>query len=231
MATAIADEMLKDALVHVNKLELALLPNDDKIDHVFSKKFENTMKRLIKKQRRPNYSSANLLRKKVVIGFVAAIIFSMTMAMSVSGFREGFFEMVQQIFDKFSIITYEANGEILEDSKPFVEYELTTVPEGYVLADETIDEFLQIKVATYRDKDDKYIGFDQYSVKRADFTINTEGTTLENVIVDGQEVNYYSNIGIQNVFWDNGEYVFFISGEIDKKTLLELVKYTKVKEK
>lgn len=223
-------EELTSALTVVRDSYVADTFDCKMVTHDFSPEFERNMNLMMKRQRKPYYSITNSPMKKITLGFVAALIFSMTMVMSVSALREGFFDMVQQIFEKFSIITYQSNGITSNIDKPFVEYELTELPEGYVLTEENVIPETKQKIVTYKNKDNTYLGFDQYPIETADFMINTEGVTLEEIFVDNQTLYYYSNLGIQNVFWDNGEYVFFISGEIDKETLLDLVNHTKIKE-
>lgn len=224
----ISDELLKKASAAF--VDENLTQSMQECNHVFSTPFEKKMQKLIQSEKRVFYPLVNSGGRRFAVTFALAIIMSMTMVMSVSALREGLFEMVQKIFDKFSIITYEYDGEISSEEKPFVEYELTDLPEGYVLTDVAIDVDIKMKYSNYENGKNT-ISFDQYAIETADFAINTEGVTLEEIVVDNQMLYYYSNLGLQNVFWDNGEYVFLITGEIDKESLLDLVKHTKMKEK
>lgn len=222
--------MLKKALAISREIHLNELSEPDET-HVFSARFEKKMNKLVKSEKRVYYPLVNSPRRRIAVSFALVIILSMTMVMSVSAFREGIFEMVQQIFDKFSIITYEEKSDNQLEVKPFVEYELTNVPEGYFLEEEHVTPEAKMKAAYYKnDKDINTIAFNQYPIENVDFMINTEGVALEEHYIYEQTVNYYSNLGIQNIFWDNGEYAFLICGEIDKNILLDLVKYIKIKE-
>lgn len=222
-------EELTSALTIVRDSYIADAFDCEMVTHDFSPRFESKMNLMIKRQRKPYYTITNSPMKKITLGFVAALIFSMTIVMSVSALREGFFDMVQQIFEKFSIVSYQSDEISPNIDKPFVEYELTKLPEGYVLTEENIVESMKTKDCEYSNSINSIL-FNQYSIENADFMINTGGVTLEEIFIDNHTLYYYSNLGIQNVFWDNGEYTFFMSGVIDKETLLDLVNHTKIKE-
>lgn len=222
-------EELTAALTVVRNAYVADAFDCQMITHDFSPEFERKMKQLIKRQRKPYYSITNSSIKKITLGFVAAVIFSMTMVMSVSALREGLFDMVQQVFEKFSIVTYQSKEVSPNMDKPFVEYELTKLPEGYVLTEENVVEGMKIKDSEYSNGINSIL-FYQYHIETADFMINTEGVNLEELFVNNRTLHYYSNLGIQTVFWNNGEYSFNISGEIDKETLLDLVNHTNIAE-
>ena len=222
-----SDKALRKALAKARDIQLSEIIVDE--DHVFSAKFERKMQRLIKSERKSFYPLVNSFGKRMAVSFVIVTIISITMVMSVTASREKFFEMVQQVFEKYSIITYEIDSSGANDSSdnidtPFVEYEITQLPEGFVEEEEVVVEEMKAKIIYYR-KDNLLIDFYQHPIEDADFMINTEGVTLDELVIDDQPVYYYSNLGIQNVFWDNGEYVFMISGDIPKEDLLNLVKY------
>lgn len=235
-----SDALLKQAAALAGKafFDDIVIPEEE---HVFSKRFERKMKRLIKyarkKEANPSLSYSSFTRRRVALCITLAIILSLFFAVTVSAANGSLFNMIEKVFPKYSIVTYQPGEDLTGGAlssiadKPFVEYELTYVPDGYTLTEESVVPELKEKTLYFDNISGNCISFNQFPIEKTDFMLNTEGTTLESFSLDETEFHYCSNLGMQMLFWDNGEYVFLISSELDKETVIKLAQSTKIKEK
>lgn len=188
-------------------------------EHIFSRKFEQKMKKLINRRRKPYYKLINKTWKRAVCAVTAAAV-SMTIVMQVEAVRSLFKDFLAYIYEKFSVLQSidSSNApETIEDV-----YVIT-----YDLSDYVIDygknngEFFNV---TYRNND-IIIDYFQYTKTNYDSLWNTEETNLEKIIIGNYEAVYFNdNHNFETIVWDNGEYIFSISSNIGKNVLIDIAK-------
>lgn len=188
-------------------------------EHIFSKKFERKMKKLINRRRKPYYKLINKTWKRAVCA-VTAVAVSMTIAMQVEAVRSLFKDFFAYIYEKFSVLQSVDGSnapETIEDV-----YVIT-----YDLSDYVIDyeknngEFLNV---TYRNND-VIIDFYQYTKTNYDLLWNTEETNLEKIIIGNYEAVYFEDNHNYNVItWDNGNYIISINSNVGKDILIDVAK-------
>lgn len=211
-----ADEKLKRAIFE------ALSPEYDMVseysEHAFSDKFEKNMQKLIARQKKPYYMMINTVGKRAACVIFVALIAFTAAVLNVEALRTAFRDFFVNIFEKFSIVQsadVENSPETIEDIY-VIAYDLGGFTEE-VWVDTEFDR------RTEYVKDDCHINFGQ-SVKNAfNSRLNTEDADVLTVVVGGHEAMYYrDNHNYDTVIWDNGDYIFMLSGNIDKDELIKI---------
>ena len=179
----------------------------DMPDHRFSPQFERKMKRLA-----GGGAPKKLTVRRLFICVTAALI-----AAAVSAVRDFFKRFFTETFRTHTAVQSADTAEAPETIEAVYTID---VPEGF----ETEDEFVSdIFCNTTYVNNNKHIYFSQNVKSAFDVNVNTEDHTMEYVEINGcdgfivdisNEVSYIS--------WDNGEYIFEISGSIGKNELISV---------
>ena len=222
--TYFTDVELETALLNIDNYELSLII-DDAIEYDFSRRFKRKMRSFIRQSKHSPTTNVflNVVKRAAIIIF-AFIITSFTTVISVEALRLPFFKLVQNIFTQYTEVRYISPDEHGAVDKIFIPCEPTYIPKGFELT-MAIEDYCVIK-EYYDDKGNRFL-FEQDFAAGVGYVFNTEGTVIEKMKFDGRELSYISNLGEQTVFWEDNGYSFVISGSIDKKTLLKMVKSTK----
>lgn len=211
-----ADEKLKRAIFE------ALSPEYDMVseysEHAFSDKFEKNMQKLIARQKKPYYSMINTVGKRAACVILAVLIAFTAAVLNVEALRTAFRDFFVNIFEKFSIVQSadeNKSPETIEDIY-VIAYNLSGFTEE-VWADTEFDR------RTEYVKGDCHIDFEQSVKKAFNSRLNTESADVLTVVVGGHEAMYYrDNHNYDTVTWDNGDYIFVLSGNIGKDELIKL---------
>ncbi len=188
-------------------------------EHIFSKKFERKMKKLIGRRRKPYYKLINRAWKMAAC-VVIAIIMSTTIAMQVEAVRNLVKDFFVYIYDKFSIFQ-SVNGNNAPETIENI-YAITYELHDYEIIYEEYDNYS--RNITYKNED-IVIDYFQYVKFAYDVHLNTENTDIENFVINGKEVIYYKdNHEYDHLIWDNGDYIISISSNIGKNALVEIAK-------
>lgn len=184
----------------------------DMPEHRFSPQFERKMKRLA-----GGGALKKLTVRRLFICVTAALIAAALAASSVSAVRDFFKRFFTETFSTHTAVQSADTAEAPETIE--VVYTID-VPEGF----ETEDEFMSdiFCNTVYRNKENnEYIIFNQNIRSAFDIYVNTENQTMEYVEINGCD-GFIVDIGIDEAYisWDNGEYVFEISGNIGKSELI-----------
>ena len=186
-------------------------------EHIFSKKFEKKMKKLIGRRQKPYYKLINKAWKRTAC-MVIAVIMSAVIAMQAEAVRNLFKNFFVHIYDKFSIVR-----SINEDNAPeTIEniYAITYELHDYEIIYEDYDDY--IRNITYKNED-LVIDYFQYVKFAYDVHLNTENADIETFSINEKEVIYYKdNHGYNHLIWDNGDYIISISSNIGKSSLIEI---------
>lgn len=181
-------------------------------DHRFSPQFERKMKRLAS-----GGASKKLTVRRLFICVTAALIAAALAASSVSAVRDFFKRFFTETFSTHTAVQSADTAEAPETIEAVYTID---VPEGF----ETEDAFMSdiFCNTVYRNKENnEYIIFNQNIRSAFDIYVNTENQTMEYVEINGCD-GFIVDIGIDEAYisWDNGEYVFEISGNIGKSELI-----------
>lgn len=191
-------------------------------EHIFSKKFERKMKKLISRRRKSYYPLINTGVKRTAWILGVVIVLSSITVTKVDAIGETLANFYVYILEKFSIIRspeQEGFPETIEEV-----YEIT-----YDLSDyEVVYEILDATGNTIEyAKGDVHISFSQ-CVKDTVITHNTEEADIETVMINDVEAMYFVDyMGYGYLTWDNGDYIFYMNANIEKDMLLDIARSVK----
>lgn len=233
---------LKMALDDYLLQSIASLPAESELARLqsFSKNFEQRMKRLIRKaaiiektqQPRLNERpvsrprSSSLKKKRLLLA--AVILAILVSAMSVTAAREAVLGFLVRVYETFTSLVFDEgrdsqtpttqNGSDPANKLP------TRIPDGYAQADQLLtDGFRQI---IYVNPAGEELIFECQAAANLQVLVDTENVAVEELNVSQSRGLYYSNKGVQNLIWQDGAYVFTISGKISKSELLFMAEST-----
>ncbi len=208
------NEELKEALAKARDIRLQAIDQLE-VEHEFSARFNRKMNQLIKAESKPYFPLLNTQWKRIVAVLVVIIFLGITTVACVPVLRNRFYKMIEDIYEKYSRISFEKTPEDHLDIGPFVEYEITEVPEGFELIERKVikqDHYVSaIYVSNYG-----YVRFRQMPMENNKFIINTEDARLKTFYLNGVKRYYINNEELRIIFWYDDRYVFVISGEAEK---------------
>lgn len=229
MSRDISDELLYQVLADIEAVYLQELP-EQAPEHRFSEQFEKRMRKLIKEQKRsPQARKAITFTKRAVLVLAALLAMAFGTVMSVEGLRVQFFKLVSEVFEKYTAITFDKNEAVSTGSDSFVQYELSYIPEGFSVESEICEPVTGMIFTAYRNETGSKIEFSQDTLENVSMSINTEGVNQEKMSINGCDAYYFSNIGMQSIYWFDDEYLYMISSDLDKEVVLKIAKSIKIK--
>ena len=130
----ISNFLLRQATEEYHEESMSAIPTENEIDHVFSDRFENNMRSVIKKNNHPQLN--RVLRMAASFALVILVAGGSVMALSPTARAAVMGWLFGQDGTTFS---YTSMGEASE-SDVYYKYELPQIPEGYFLWQEIVDE-------------------------------------------------------------------------------------------
>ena len=130
----ISNLLLRQATEEYHEESMSAIPTENEIDHVFSDRFEENMKSVIKKNNHPQLK--RVLRMAASFALVILLTGSSVMALSPTARAAVLGWLFGQDGTTFS---YTSMGEESE-SDVYYKYDLAEIPEGYFLWQEIVDE-------------------------------------------------------------------------------------------
>ena len=130
----ISNEFIRQATEEYHEESMSAIPTENEIDHVFSDRFENNMRSVIKKNNHPQLN--RVLRMAASFALVILVASGSVMALSPTARAAVMGWLFGQDGTTFS---YTSMGEESE-SDVYYKYDLAEIPEGYFLWQEIVDE-------------------------------------------------------------------------------------------
>lgn len=200
-----AKKLFMKAFMEAERLDNADLPREDEIEWDFSKKFEKSMDKLIRKNNRIQFSTRRTVTKSLLAAIIAIMVL-LTGLMSVAATREPIIEFIKKVLPKYNDITLSENSVLPVDTIE-TEYTIGSLPEGFRLVTYQKDDYGVFSV--WKNDAGEEFAFSQ-NLLDSSLTINNEGNYQE-LNMNGYEA--YLNVYAQNsvLTWTDGVYWFTLS--------------------
>lgn len=221
----ISDEMLKEAAEDVTMALIDSLPVPAENEHIFSKRFEKKMKKLIRKTDHP-------VRYRIIQSSIAAVLalviaFGSILAVSPSA-RAAVVNWLKETVGSWTHYT-SAPGESQTGHE--AAYELTSIPDGYTLAMENVSD--SGKACAFTNQAGQILQF-TYIVggKYTDLYLITSSCQFSNVQWGNITVDVYianDQSKSNSIVWEEGDVLFCISAFLEQDELVELIDHVQVK--
>lgn len=204
----VTDEILYESCKNVEKHLLNQLPDEKDLNYSFSNRFQRKMKKLIKYESRSKLvNTVYKYSKKVAVILVITTIGLFTITMSVEALRSQLFEVVREVYDKFTsyIFTTDINYSEEEFDILLPKY----LPEGF----EEIDrkESFQEMIIVYKNNYGEEVTYHYFSIINGEVSIDTEDIKSEKIIVNDLEANYIEKGSLSKLTWHDDKYFYGIS--------------------
>lgn len=219
------NEELKEALAKARDIRLQAIDQLE-VEHEFSARFNRKMNQLIKAESKPYFPLLNTQWKRIVAVLVVIIFLGITTVACVPVLRNRFYKMIEDIYEKYSRISFQIAPEDPLDIDPFIEYEISEVPDGFELVERTVIEEDHYVSVVYT-SDGRDIVFHQMPMGDSRFSVNTEDTRLKAIYLSGVERYYLNDEKTRIIFWYDDRYVFIISAEVEEGQILSVAQGVK----
>ena len=192
----------------LNSLDLSLYEN-----YEFSKDYLNKKEKLIKNQSRIYYPLIKTTGRRIASAIIAAAIMGTTTVAAYAPARNAVRNFFLRNFNDHTVVSVQHDSKDIGDHKSKIEKQYSiTVPEGFVLDEsESVSTDNYIELCYYSDDKKKSIYFDQYT---ADSYSSSDKF--------GNEFMIYTNDDFISILWDNGEYIFSLSGDISESEIMDI---------
>lgn len=222
MKKEIDDDFLNFYMPKAENYMLEKIPPENELSHIFSKRFNRKMKKLLKYERRSEKGRLLIKRLKITAAasfILLALIFSFTM--SVDAYRVRFFHFISHVWEGLTSIVIESNDNA--DKDKLLPIESKYIPDGYRAVERTIDEYEHIVV--YQNSQNNEIFYSQRLLSQGEIIIDTEDTAIEKITIEPQEVYLMENKSILQVHWTDSSCSYVIIGAVaDKTELINMVR-------
>lgn len=217
----ITDELLSKSIRQVEIKILDELPKEEDLSHEFSKKFEKKMKQLIRQEKRTPFMKSFLTYGKgVAATFFIIISISFVTTMSVEAYRVKFFEAITEVLEEFTSITFSGEKGIIDRKLIAVNSEY--VPEGFSILEEDTDDYINRII--YVNKNDEEIIYKQMLISAGETLLDTEGIEAETMKIKNQTINFFTNKGVSQVYWNDDLYMYTLFSTIDIEEIIKMTK-------
>ena len=190
-------------------------------DHKFSRKFERKMKRLIRYGCNEPTHYHKITVKRLFVCITVALFAAIVMAFSVGAVRNFFKNFFMEVFSTHT--TVQTFSENINAPASIEDVYIIEVPNGFDIVYK--DEIFELTAYVHHEyfKNNDYIFFNQYVKSEYDVNINTENRPLEYIEINGND-GYIVDLGNNEYYlsWENGDYIFDITGNIGKSALIDV---------
>lgn len=223
-AKSIFAQMLAEVVIP----EILNEPEPKSIEHEFSKKFEKKMSKIIKVNKKSRRKIVSIATRFAACIAAVCIVSDVLNVFTNAGRNPAVDYLVLHQYNCDDIYI------LCDENYPFpktIEEEYTIdLPEGFALVKDETDEFSIYRVY---ENNDKRIRFEQH-VLPAGMTPSVDNEHgINEIITDENETKYFTHIdeeeGYYYIMWSNDIYLFMLSTNIDKETMFNLCKSTKIK--
>lgn len=215
----IDDDFLSE---HIRKAEIKMLdslPKEEDLSHKFSKGFEKKMDKLIKEEKRTPFKRSFVIYGKRAAA-VALIVLTVTFitTMSVEAYRVKFFEVITKVWDEFTSITFNSEEGVMVEKLVVINPEY--IPEGFSIVEEELSDYMNLIV--YTNSNNIEIIYEQSLISDGEIILDTEGVEVKTTNIESQEINYFSNKGVNQVYWNDYNYTYNFISSIDMEELFKM---------
>ena len=216
------NEILRSALRESVRLELRqmeALPETAEMGS-FSPAFEERMKKVFPMVTR-RYSAVGrrtIRRAALIAAILTLILATSAIVIAVTVPQIHYIIFKSNISWDMLFEQEDPNGMAEQEFRPIK----PTFPEGYEVVEE-INNGDHYSVDAVNQQG-LHIFYDQFRAEGSGVTMNAEGESIKEVVIDGHRFVIQSNEPTSTVLFEDGYYMYLINGDCDSKTLIEVGK-------
>lgn len=197
----ITDDLLFQHCANVENFILDQIPDEEDIDYEYPKEFEKKIKKIIKEEkRRPFINKIYSYTKRVAVVFIVFLISAFTITMSVEALRTKFFDMVKDVYEKFTIYKFKIDENDNEKVNFLEKKSINYLPSGFKEIERA--EYDNEVVITYSNGDD-YITFNYLLIENSNLYMDTENAKTSKVQINNYNADYIEKANKSRLVWQD----------------------------
>lgn len=203
----IDDEFLYENMKDLEVKFIDTLPREEDLSYEFSKRFQKKMNKLIKQEKRSTFMDSFIKSsKKIAVIFVVTTSILFISTISIEAYRLRFFEVVTKVFQEFTSISFKTDEDVtdMELIKNTPQY----IPEGFEILEEDINEYVYRVI--YVNMDNEEIVYQQNIISNGEILLDTEGVTPKTMKIGDQKIDYFTNKGVTQLYWNDDLYIYLL---------------------
>lgn len=192
-------------------------------DHKYSDKFNKKIEEAFAMFEESKKPKPHKLRRRIIISLIAAALIGTITVAAYEPARRFFINL----FLDHTEVTPAENSSEIDKHKATIEKKYSiTVPTGYVLDKESTAETDKMIIQTYTIGTDpqRVLIFKQLTKELYSVSVDNKDTELVTKLdKNGREILIHSYKDLStSIIWDNGEYIFELSGEMPESELMDI---------
>lgn len=215
------DELIIENIKTLENKIINSLPKEEELSHNFSRKFQKKMNKLIKKEKRSPFIESFISygkRAGVVLFIVISVAFATTM--SVEAYRVRFFEVITRVWEEFTSITFKSEKEIID--RKLIAINPDYIPEGFSILEEDVNDY--VNTVIYENESNEEIIYEQSLISNGEIIFDTEDVEVETMNIENQTINFFTNKGVSQIYWNDDLYIYTLNSAIDIEETLKMAK-------
>lgn len=197
----ITDDLLFQHCTNVENFILEQIPDEEDIDYEYPKEFEKKIKKIIKKEKMGLFlNKICLYTKKVAVVFIAFLISLFTITMSVEALRVKLFDMVKEVYEKFTIYKFKIDENDNKKVNFLEKKSINYLPNGFEEIDRA--EYDNDISVTYSDGED-YITFNYLLIKNSNLYMDIENAKINKVQINNFYADYIEKENKSRLVWQD----------------------------
>jgi hypothetical protein len=187
-------------------------------DIIFSKQHINIINEIILSEKNDiSRRKRKRLQRHILLTAIIALTLLLLSALTVSAFREKIISVFTEITSKGTVFHYEA-----DDTDNTEKFNLAV---NYIPADFEITQQYSNENEYYIRYSNNNLFFDVDKQLPPDaYTLNTENGNIEYIDINGSDALFSASDNLKIITWIKNDYVYTISGNIDKDELIGIAK-------
>lgn len=197
----ITDDLIFKHCANVENFILEQIPDEEDIDYEYPKEFEKKIKKIIKKEKMGLFlNKICLYTKKIAAVFIAFLISLFTITMSVEALRVKLFDMVKEVYEKFTIYKFKIDENDNRKVNFLEKKSINYLPNGFEEIDRA--EYDNDISVTYSDGED-YITFNYLLIENSNLYMDTENAKINKVQINNFYADYIEKENKSRLVWQD----------------------------
>lgn len=207
----VTDEWLYQHMPVVDNAMITALENQVDREYVFSKRFEQKMQKVIRREAHPVLTGAQQLLKRMAIFFTGIVCAGLVLTLSVDAYRDKFFMTLKTLREDATQYNYssEEKDAVLTPTIP------TCIPEGYTETDRR-DSPLFCEIF-YESNAGEQLIWEQMLISANNaltLVLDNEYDTEEEHVIGGHIATVYTYVdGYAMAYYEADNYVYVITAD------------------
>lgn len=217
----ITDELLFKYCSNVENFILEQIPDEEDIDYEYPKEFEKKIKKIIKEEKRgPFLNKIFSYTKKVSVVFIAFLISLFTITMSVDALRTKLFDMVKDVYEKFTIYKFKIDENDNEKVNFLEKKSINYLPNGFKEVERA--KYNNDIAITYYNGED-YITLNYLLIENNNLYMDTENAKISKVKIGSYNADYIEKENKIRLVWQDENILYDLKLDyINKEKYLDI---------